>query len=323
MKSLAVSQLRQQPALFVSIGLVIVIFLVGKVGISGFGGAQTFKAVLLLATFLGIAAAGQTIVIILGGIDLSIPFVVGAANVAVAKLYGDGVPFIAAVAIALVGAALFGMLNAAISVSSNVHPLLVTLGTGTALLGAIQLWTNGLPTGGGPEWLTSFVAIGSSTGPIPIAPVVIFWLVLAVVVIVVLRFSTFGRRLYAMGNSPRAAELALVRKLPTWLSAFGASSVFAALGGILLLGFTGTAFAGVGERYLFLSIGAVVIGGTLITGGKGGYLGTVIGAITITLLTTVFTGFGFNGSVQQVIMGVVIVLMVAVYGRDQDVRNRV
>lgn len=323
MKSVVLPQLRQQPALFISLALLLLIFAVGAAGISGFGGPQTIKAVLLLAAFLGIAAAGQTLVIILGGIDLSIPFVVGAANVAVAKLYGDGMPFIWAALITLSIAAIFGTVNAAISVSSNVHPLLVTLGTGTALLGAVQWWTNGLPTGGGPEWLTSFVAINSTTGPIPVPPVVLFWLLLAVVVIVVLRFSIFGRKLYAMGNSPRAAELALVRKLPVWLSAFGASSVLAAVAGILLLGFTGTAFAGVGERYLFLSIGAVVIGGTLITGGKGGYLGTVIGALTITLLTSVFTGFGFNGSVQQVIMGIVIVLMVAVYGRDQDVRNRI
>ncbi|MCU1406055.1 MAG: transporter permease [Glaciihabitans sp.] len=318
-----VAGVRRSPALVISIALLVIIFLVGKFGIPGFGGEQTIKAVLLLATFLGIAAAGQTMVIILGGIDLSIPFVVGAANVAVAKMYGDGVPFALAAGIVLVLAAVFGAVNAQISVGSNVHPLLVTLGMGTALLGAIQWWTNGLPTGGGPAWLTSFVAIGATTGPIPVAPVVVFWGVLAVLVVVLLRFTVFGRMLFAMGNSPRAAELALVRKVPVWIGAFSMSSVFAAIAGILLLGFTGTAFAGVGEKYLFLSIGAVVIGGTLITGGRGGYLGTVIGALTITLLTTVFTGFGFNASVQQVIMGLVIVVMVAVYGRDQDVRNRV
>lgn len=317
------ARMRQSPALPISILLLVAIFLVGKFGIPGFGGEQTFKAVFLLAAFLGIAAAGQTLVIILGGIDLSIPFVIGAANVMVAKLYGDGMPFAMAAAIALVVSALFGALNATIAVKSNVHPLLVTLGTGTALLGLVQWWTGGLPTGGAPKWLSQFVAIGSTTGPIPVPPIVVFWALLAVAVLILTRATIFGRKLYALGSSPRAAELALVRKLPVWAGAFALSSVIAAVAGVLLLGFTGTAFAGVGEKYLFLSIGAVVIGGTLIMGGKGGYLGTVIGALTLTLLTSVFTGFGLNDSLQQVIMGFVIVLMVGLYGRDADVRSRV
>jgi len=317
------SALRRSPALPISILLLIVIFFVGKVGIPGFGGAQTFKAVFLLASFLGIAAAGQTLVTILGGIDLSIPFVIGAANVMVAKLYGDGLPFAAAVAIAIILAAIFGALNATISVKSNVHPLLVTLGMGTALLGLVQWWTGGLPTGGAPKWLSEFVSLNSTTMGLPFPPIVAFWAALAVAIIVLTRATVFGRNLFALGSSPRAAELALVRKLPVWIGAFATSSAIAAVAGILLLGFTGTAFAGVGDKYLFLSIGAVVIGGTLITGGKGGYLGTVIGALTLTLLTSVFTGFGFNDSLQQVIMGMVILIMVGIYGRDADVRTRV
>lgn len=317
------AQARQSAALVVSALLLVAIYAVGMIGIDGFGGSNTVKAVLLLGAFLGIAAAGQTLVVILGGIDLSIPFVVGAANVLAAKLYGDGLPFVLVLAVTLGSAALFGAVNALIAVTSDVHPLLVTLGTGTALLGAVQWWTDGLPTGSGPEWLSSFVAVRGDTFGVPVPPVVLFWLALAVVMIVLLRYSIYGRRLYAMGSSPRAAELALVRKAPLWITSFALSAVFAATAGILQLGFTGTAFAGVGQRYLFLSVGAVVIGGTLITGGKGGYLGTVIGALTITLLTLVLTGFGYNASVQQIIMGLVIVALVAVYGRDPDVRYRI
>jgi len=316
-------RIRQAPGLLVSFVLMLTIFTVGKLGIDGFGGTQTIKAVFLLGAFLGIASVGQTLVILLGGIDLSIPFVVGGANVFVARLYGEGTSFVIAVAIAILIALIFGSLNAIIAVKNNIHPLLVTLGTGTALLGVVQLWTGGLPTGGAPHWLSRFVAIGENTFSIPIPPLIFLWLLLSVVVIVLTRMTTFGHKLFASGNSPVAAELSLVKRLPVWIGAFGISSVFSAIAGILLLGFTGTAYADVGQRYLFLSVGAVVIGGTLVTGGKGGYLGTVIGSLTLTLLTAVFSGFGFSNSLQQVIMGMVVIAMASIYGRDADVRNRV
>ena len=323
MISKLVYRFREAPGLPVSFLLMLVIFSVGKIGIDGFGGTQTIKAVFLLGAFLGIASVGQTLVIILGGIDLSIPFVVGAANVFVARLYGEGVPFLIAASSAILISLIFGALNAIVSVKNNIHPLLVTLGTGTALLGIVQLWTGGLPTGGAPKWLSRFVAIGENTGSVPIPPLIFLWLFLTIIVIVLTRMTIFGHHLFAMGNAPIAAELSLVKRLPVWIGAFGLSSVFSATAGILLLGFTGTAYADVGQRYLFLSVGAVVIGGTLVTGGKGGYLGTVIGSLTLTLLTAVFSGFGFNNSLQQVIMGVVVIAMAATYGRDADVRNRV
>lgn len=316
-------RIRRSPALPISFLLLIAIYVVGVVGVSGFGGSATIKAVLLLATFLGLAAAGQTIVVIIGGIDLSIPFVVGAANVAVAQLYGNGMPFALACLIAIAGAALLGAVNAALSVRCRVHPLLITLGTGTALLGAVQLWTKGMSTGAVPGWLSKFVSIGATVGPLPFAPVVLLWIVVAILVVFVLRGTVFGRQAYALGSAPRAAELALVRPMRVWVTAFALSAALAAVAGILQLGFTGSAYADVGSPYLFLSIGAVVIGGTAITGGTGGYAGTIVGALTLTLLTTVFVGFGLSDAVQQAVLGAVIVVLVALYGREAHVRTRI
>lgn len=316
-------KLRQSPALPISIVLLVAIYVVGVVTVDGFGGSATIKAVLLLATFLGLAAIGQTLVVIIGGIDLSIPFVVGAANVVVAQLYGKGTPFVLACLIALAGAAVLGAINAAVSIRCRVHPLLITLGTGTALLGLAQWWTKGLSSGAVPDWLSKFVSIGASTGPLPVAPVVVLWVVVAAFVIALMRRTVFGRSAYALGSAPRAAELALVRPLRIWVGAFSLSAVFAALAGILQLGFTGSAFAAVGSPYLFLSIGAVVIGGTAITGGSGGYGGTIVGALTLTLLTTVFVGLGLGDAVQQAVLGGVIILLVAAYGREAHVRSRI
>lgn len=314
---------RESPALPVSIMLLIAIYIVGVITVDGFGGSATIKAVLLLASFLGFAAIGQTIVIIIGGIDLSIPFVVGAANVAVAQLYGNGMPFGLACLIAVAVAAIFGAANAAVSVLCRVHPLLVTLGSGTAVLGLVQWWTKGLSSGSVPNWLSNFVSIGGKTGPLPFAPVVLLWLVVSVFVVLLMRRTTFGRQAYALGSAPAAAELALVRPLSVWIRAFALSAGFAAVAGILQLGFTGSAFADVGTPYLFLSIGAVVIGGTAITGGSGGYGGTIVGTLTLTLLTTVFVGLGLGDALQQAVLGAVIVALVAAYGREPHVRSRI
>lgn len=318
-----VRQWRESPALPVSILLLAAIYVAGVLTVDGFGGSPTIKAVLLLATFLGLAAVGQTLVIIIGGIDLSIPFVVGAANVTVAQLYGNGMPFGLACAIAIAGAALLGAFNGAISVLCRVHPLLITLGSGTAALGMVQWWTKGLSAGSVPDWLSRFVSIGSTAGPFPFAPVVLLWLAISVLVILLMRRTVFGRRAYALGSAPAAAELALVRPLSIWAGAFALSAGFAALTGVLLLGFTGSAFAEVGSPYLFLSIGAVVIGGTAITGGSGGYAGTIVGALTLTLLTTVFVGLGLGDALQQAVLGGVIVVLVAAYGREAHVRSRI
>jgi ribose transport system permease protein len=317
------TRVRRAPALPVSVALLAVIYLVGVAQIQGFGGSNTIRAVLLLASFLGLAAAGQTLVVLIGGIDLSIPYIVGAANVAVAQLSAKGMAFPLACLVVIAAAALVGMVNALISVRCRVHPLLVTLGTGTALLGLVQWWTKGLPVGGAPNWLSSFVSIGSNTGPIPVAPVVILWAVAAILIVFVLRRTVFGRRAYALGSAPEAAELALIRPVRIWLGAFAISGALAAVAGILQLGFSGSANAAVGNSYLFLSVGAVVIGGTAIGGGTGGYGGTIIGALTLTLLTTVFVGLGLGDALQQTVLGAAIIVLVAAYGRGAHVRTRI
>lgn len=317
------ARIRRAPTLPISVALLIALYIVGVMEIEGFGGGPTIKSVLLLSTFLGLAAAGQTLVIIVGGIDLSIPFIVGAANVCVAELSGKGVPFGLACAIVLLGAAAIGVLNAQISVRCKVHPLLITLGVGTALLGLAEWWTKGLPVGGAPSWLSSFVSIGGKVGPIGVAPVVVLWIAITALMIMLLRRTIFGRRAYALGTAPEAARLALIEPARVWSGAFALSAVLAAAAGILELGFTGSADASIGTPYLFLSVGAVVIGGTAIGGGIGGYAGTVVGTLTLTLLSTVFVGLGLSEAVQQTVLGAAIVLLVAAYGRGVHVRNRI
>ncbi|MHB8626489.1 MAG: ABC transporter permease [Aggregatilineales bacterium] len=303
--------------------LAVAIFLLGGLLIHGFASLFSIRSMLVLASFLGIAAVGQTLVTLIGGIDLSIPFMIGFANVVAAKLNGDGVPFGLVVLLVLMIAGLVGAFNGAMSSLLKIHPLIVTLGVGNIIQGAVSLWTKGFPTGSAPDYINQFVSIGASTGPLPFAPIVLFWLLLAVVLVIVLERTVFGRQLYALGSNPEAARLALVRPVRMWAIAFALSGIFAAVCGIFLLGFTGSAFARVGEPYLFQSIAAVVIGGTSLMGGRGSYTGTLTGAIVLIELTTVLIGLGLSQSLVQTASGFVIIVLVSLYGREQHVRNQI
>lgn len=309
--------------LLVSSFLVIVLFLIGSVLLQGFASFASVDALLILASFLGVAAIGETVAVLLGGIDLSIPFIIDMSNVLAAQLAQDGIPFWLAAVIALAAGTVVGCFNGYVSRRLRVHPLIVTLGVGYAAQAAVEIWTKGAPSGVSPHWLLQFASTGSKLAGIQLAPVVILWLAASAAVIIGLRRSALGRRIYAVGANPVAAELALINPVRIWTAGFGISGFFAALAGILLLGFTGGTLATVGDPYLFLAIGAVVVGGTSLAGGRGSYLGTIIGAVLITLLNTILVGVGASAAVQQLLIGVVIIAAVSLFGREAHVRDRV
>lgn len=300
---------------------VLLVFAVGTVLIPGFASPFSFRAMLILASLLAIAALGQTLVMILGGIDLSIPFVIGFANVVFASLYGSGTPGLYAFTIVIVAAALVGAVSGALSASLSIHPLIVTLGVGTIVQAAVQIWTRGLPTGSAPPFINDFVSLGGTIGPLPFPWLIPFTLVLTGACFFGLRRTIFGRRLYALGSNLKAAELALVRPVAMWSATFALSAVFAAVAGILLLGFTGSSSATVGTPYLFQTVAAVVIGGTALIGGRGGFVGTVAGAIVLVQLRTLLIGLGLSEALVQCALGGLILALVAAYGRDQHVRD--
>lgn len=306
------------------IGGVFVLYEVGSATISGYGSASSIRSMLVLSSFLGIAAAGQTIAVLLAGIDISIPFVIGAANVLVSQLYGGKHwPFWAVAIFITVGALAVGAVNGYISNRFKIHPLIVTLGVGTMVGGGILVWTQGNFTGAAPLWIDSFVSSGRKTGPIPLPPVVLFWGAFAVLVIVILSKTTMGRRLYATGANQPAAQLALVRTTWVWMGAFAASAFCAALAGVLLAGFSGMGLYNIGQPYLFTSIAAVVIGGTSLLGARGDYFRTVLGALILIQIETILIGFGYDVAAQQVGLGIVILIMVASYAREPSIRSRV
>ena len=300
--------------------LAIALHVLGSILIDGYSSEFTVRSMLVLASLLGVASIGQTLVVLIGGIDLSTPFVIGFANVVAAQLYGDGMNFVLVCVIVGVLALVIGAVNGALSSTLAIHPLIVTLGVGTAIQGAVLLWTAGFPAGSAPETVTKFVSIGGHAGPLPVPWLVPSFLVVIAIMSVVLARTPFGRRLYAVGSNPRAAPYALISPRAVWTTTYALSALFAAAAGVLLLGFTGSAYGDVGQPYLFQTIAAVVIGGTTLVGGRGGLIGTAAGALVLIEINTLLIGLGLSPAMVEAALGVLIVALVSLYGREPHVR---
>ncbi|MER8612188.1 ABC transporter permease [Mesorhizobium sp. M0435] len=293
--------------------------LLGTLLIPGYSQPFAIRALLVIASLLAVASIGQTLVVILGGIDLSIPFIIGFANVVAAQLSGGGWNFALVCAVVGALALLIGALNGLISRGLDIHPLIVTLGVGMIVQGAVLLWTGGFPSGSAPQVVSAFVSIGGSVGPLPVPGLVPCVAVLTLLVALVLARTPYGRRLYALGSNPGAAPLALIDPVRMWTVTYAASAFFAAAAGVLLLGFTGSAYGDVGQPYLFQTIAAVVVGGAALVGGRGSYFGTIAGVLVLTEINTLLIGLGFRPSTVQAALGLVIVLLVSLYGRERHV----
>jgi ribose transport system permease protein len=308
----------------VQLAILIAIFIYGAVTLDGFSSATSIKSMLLLASFLGLAALGQTVLILLGHLDLSVPGFIGLGNVATAILVGqNGWGFVPALAVIVAASVVMGGLSGLIVHHFRVQSIVVTLGMGFVLLGAIDVMARGGITGTAPDWLTRFATVITKTVGVSVPPLIVLWLVVAVIAGVILRRTVAGRRVYLTGANPRAAQLALVRTGRVVVASFALSAVGAAVTGVLLTGFSGSGDTGIGTPYLFTSLTAVIVGGTSIFGARGDYWRTVIGAIMLTVINTVLLAKGYSAAVQQILFGVIILVAALAYGRETRLRDRV
>jgi ribose transport system permease protein len=194
---------------------------------------------------------------------------------------------------------------------------------GTQILTSIGSQYGGNVSGTVPKWLRNFAGLDGATFGVGIPPVVILWIALAMGVALVMRKTWFGRSVYALGGNRSAARLALISEPRRWTAVFVLSGFFSSLTGVILLGFSGGGFVGVGDPYLFLTVAAVAVGGTSLLGGRGGYGSTVLGVLVLTVLTSLLVGWGLDSNAQQVVLGLLIVPIVGVYARAPHVRYRI
>lgn len=307
----------------------LVVFALGFITTPDIFSTQSLRSMLLLGSFLGVAAIGQTLCALLGGMDLSIAFVIGASDLGLLWLLDKGFSESLAIVVIAVVCAGFGSLNGLISHRLSGQSVIVSLGIGYVVLGGTQAITSIGSTSGGavfgkvPSWLISATSIRSSTFGLPISPVVIVWVVLTVGISYWLRHMWLGRGIYALGGNAVAASRLLVPGRRIWVIVFALSGLMAGITGVLLLGFSGGAVADVGSPYLFTTVAAVAIGGTSLAGGSGGIWSTVVGVVILTVLGVILVGTNFSAPAQQVVLGLLIVPAVAIYGRAPHPRMRV
>ena len=189
----------------------------------------------------------------------------------------------------------------------RVPPIVMTMSVNVIAQGLLLIVTRGFPPPMAPQALT-FVAAGRIFQYVPVMFLV--WLALAVAVIFVERRTSFARHLYALGSNRTVATLSGVPVTRTIIATYAISGLTAALAGILLTGYSRQAYLGMGDPYLFTSIAAVAIGGASILGGTGSYLGTIAGALVLTVLNGVLPIFRLEAGALRIIYGVVILLAV-------------
>lgn len=301
----------------------IAVYTFGAVTLEGFTSAPSIKAVLILASLAGLAACGQTLLILMGGFDLSISGFILAGALTITTLTAEyQVSFTVALLVALVVAGFLGGLAGQICHRFNIQPLIVTLAMGAIAVGVVQVQTAGGLAGGAPQWLTQLASPASSTFGVGIPPVVVIWGAATILMALFLHRTVAGRHVMATGANPRAAEFSLVNTRRIWTVAFAFSAMMSILVGVLLAGFAGSVDATLGQPYLFLSVAAVLVGGTVF-GGPGDYTRTAIGALFLTVLTTVLIGHGADPADQQILFGAIILVAVAIYGRERRVADRI
>ncbi|HEX8375846.1 MAG TPA: ABC transporter permease [Geminicoccaceae bacterium] len=264
---------------------------------------------LQVGSFLGIVAAGMMLVILLGHIDLSVPWTLAAAAMMATTVGGP-----LAVPVGLGVGLSVGVVNGIGVAYLRVPSMIFTLGVNAVMRGLMVMHTGGFAPQTNSTPLMEFLAVYKVLG-VPMSLIV--WGLVSVLVVLLLQRTVLGRYIYAIGNRETAAYLSGVNTRHVLVGCFALSGLCSGLAGVLLVGYSTKAYQGMGDAYLLPAIAAVVIGGTNILGGQGRYLGTVVGAILITLLSSVLSVMQMPEAGRQVIYGLVIIGMLLVYGRGQ------
>lgn len=307
----------QRRAQIVPYALIALLLVAAAIRTPGFVDPANLRSQLVLASYLGVLAGGQTLVILTGGIDLSIAWNLNLAAILLTQISG-GSNSPTAFAIALGASALVGFANGMGVAFLRIPSLVMTLGMNAVLAGFTLVYTNGSPQGDAPP-LARDLAVGRIGGVVPWA--LVFWALFSAALIVLLRRSVYGRRLYAIGNNPKASYLSGVPVRWVLVGAYTLCGLCAGLAGVMLTGYSAQSYLGMGDLQMLPAIAAVVIGGTSILGGSGGYGGTIAGAITVVLLQNVLQIVGISTAGQQILYGLIVLVMLFVYGRSARVRE--
>ncbi|HVY19708.1 MAG TPA: ABC transporter permease [Bauldia sp.] len=289
------------PAMLVVLSLVLIG--VGEFLAPGFATAENILQLLKLASYMGLVAIGQTVVMLTGGIDLSIAWVLtGSAVVFTALCQGQDANMPLAAAAAISVGLVVGAINGLGVVKLRISPIVMTLAMNNIMLGATLIYTGGTPSGAPSPGIRALAT--GNWGPVP--AMVVVWALIAAATIVAIRYTRGGRMLLGVGENPRVSYLTGIRNDWVVIAAYVICGVSASVTGILFAAFSGSSFLGMGDQFVLPTVAAVVLGGTSMFGGRGGYGGTAAAVVFTTFLTTVLVMGNISQGVRNIVFGVAV-----------------
>jgi ribose transport system permease protein len=292
--------------------LVAALWIVSGVLLPGFAAYGHLRYIVELAAVVGLVAAGQTVAVIGGGIDLSVSAIITVSAILVPLLDVGDASGLAPVLLTLLAAGAIGAVNGLGIALAGVPPLIMTLAMATTLQGLLGLIAGGSAvTADNPviDWLDDAQPAG-----IPIG--ILLWLAVSAAVLVWLHFSRGGALLFAIGTNPLVAKLSGVRLTRVTVVIYVVSGLCCGLAGLLLLAMNKQGYVGIGDPYLLSSIAAVVLGGTSILGGRGSYAGTIAGSVLLVTMTALITVVNASAGWRSILFGCLILLLLPLSGRE-------
>ena len=285
-------------------------------------GSVTFNQTMNItrqASALGVVVLGQALVILAGGIDLSVGSMVTLTNVfAVSMMKGQDSNFLTAALICVGLGVVVGTFNALGVNKLGIAPFIMSLCSMSIMEGVYLVYTGGSPSGRVSPLLKT-IGNESFLGKVPYSTII--WVALAVLIWYVLMKTSYGRKVFAVGSNPTAARLCGIRSDAVSFSTYVICSVLAAVAGLLASGYVGTTSLSIGSDYMTNSLAAVLIGGNAIEGGKGGIWGGVLGAFFIMLLFAVLTMLSIGQVGKLITQGLIIFVVVALQGQFKGGRK--
>jgi len=299
--------------------MLIVIILVAGILKPGFLTAKHLITIVHDTSILGISAIGQTIVILTGGIDLSVGATMLMADAVGAMLLG-GQNRIIPILICLGLGLLIGAINGIGVAFLRIPPFIMTLGMMAVLTGSIFIFAK---TCGFASPILRYLSIGK-VGNIPI--LIIIWIFLTIIMTVIMRLTVFGREVYAIGSNPIASYHSGIRNRIVIFFVYVISGLFSAIAGLFLLGYTGVPEltyrgGGLGTDYTLSAIAAVIIGGTIFTGARGGVEKTIFGVLVLKILFSILTMMGMSGAGKLITQGLVVIVIVGIYMKLENLQE--
>ena len=300
---------------FIGVALTLIISLFFR----DFGSISHITVLLSDLAILGFLALGQTFPVLTGGIDMSLSYTMCSVAVVInysMNTYGLALP--AALVVGFTLAMVIGALNGFGVAYLRIHPMIMTYGMNSILMGLLLTWSGGTSGGNTSPLLHTFAK--AKVGFVPV--VTLLFIAAVAVLMLVLKRTGYGKRLYAVGNNRRAAFFSGIAVRRVVLIAYVISAVCVAVGGVIMSGRVGLTYLGMGDSYMFITLAVVAIGGISMSGGSGDVIGTAGGAVIITILLSVLTVINVSVGLQQLLYGVVLLIAIIIEALSRGTRDK-